>query len=134
VRLTAANAAQFTRLLSTLCNPPQSSITKVHQHHQSRKSKDLNDPVKAAREKASNFLYPLLASFCRYQLGGRLDQGVREKLMPGIWEIVGTASLHREGLNAMFAGLGRSERDVWKGLWEEWEGSYGRRQVVGHGE
>jgi nucleolar pre-ribosomal-associated protein 2 len=134
VRLTAANAAQFTRLLSTLCNPPQSSITKAHQHHQSRKSKDLNDPVKAAREKASNFLYPLLASFCRYQLGGRLDQEVRETLMPGIWEIVGTASLHREGLDAMFAGLGRSERDVWKGLWEEWEGVYGRRQVVGHGE
>ena len=134
VRLTPTNAAQFTRLLSTLCNPPQSSITKAHQHHQSRKSKDLNDPVKAARDRASNFLYPLLASFCRYQLNGRLDQGVREKLMPGIWEVLGTASLHREGLDAMFAGLGRSERDVWKGLWEQWEGVHGRRQVVGHGE
>ncbi|KAF1943741.1 hypothetical protein EJ02DRAFT_372878 [Clathrospora elynae] len=134
VRLTPANATQFSRLLSTLCNPPQSSITKAHQHHASRKSKELNDPVKAAREKASNFLYPLLASFCRYQLNGRLDQGVREKLMPGLWEVVGTASLHREGLDAMFSGLGRSERDVWKTLWEEWEGVFGRRQVVGHGE
>ncbi|KAG9191235.1 hypothetical protein G6011_09323 [Alternaria panax] len=134
VRLTPTNAAQFTRLLSTLCNPPQSSITKAHQHHQSRKSKDLNDPIKAARDRASNFLYPLLASFCRYQLNGRLDQRVREKLMPGIWEVVGTASLHREGLDAMFAGLGRSERDVWKGLWEQWEGVHGRRQVVGHGQ
>ncbi|KAJ5020399.1 Urb2/Npa2 family-domain-containing protein [Bipolaris maydis] len=134
VRLTAANASQFTRLLSTLCNPPQSSITKAHQHHQSRKSKDLNDPIKAAREKASNFLYPLLASFCRFQLNGRLDHNMREKLMPGIWEVVGTASLHRETLDAMFAGLGRSERDVWKGLWEDWEGVYGRRQVVGHGD
>jgi nucleolar pre-ribosomal-associated protein 2 len=134
VRLTSANAAQFTRLLSTLCNPPQSSITKAHQHHQSRKSKDLNDPIKAARDKASNFLYPLLASFCRYQLNGRLDQEVREKLMPGIWEVVSTASLHREGLDAMFAALGRSERDIWKGLWEQWEGVHGRRQIVGHGE
>ncbi|KAF1832652.1 hypothetical protein BDW02DRAFT_554378 [Decorospora gaudefroyi] len=134
VRLLPANGAQFTRLLSTLCNPPQSSITKAHQHHQSRKSKDLNDPVKAAREKASSFLYPFLASFCRYQLNGRLDVRVREKLMPGIWEVVGTASLHREGLDAMFCGLGRSERDVWRGLWEEWEGVYGRRLVVGHGE
>ncbi|USP81975.1 hypothetical protein yc1106_09249 [Curvularia clavata] len=134
VRLTAANATQFTRLLSTLCNPPQSSITKAHQHHQSRKSKDLNDPIKAAREKASSFLYPLLASFCRFQLNGRLDQEVREKLMPGIWEVVGTASLRRESLDAMFAGLGRSERDVWKGLWEDWEGVHGRRQIVGHGE
>ncbi|KAI2484480.1 Urb2 domain containing protein [Pyrenophora tritici-repentis] len=134
VHLTPTNATQFSRLLSTLCNPPQSSITKAHQHHQSRKSKDLNDPIKAAREKASNFLYPLLASFCRYQLNGRLDQEVRERLMIGIFEIVGTASLHRESLDAMFAGLGRSERDVWKGLWEEWESVHGRRQVVGHGE
>jgi nucleolar pre-ribosomal-associated protein 2 len=134
VSLTPSNATQYTRLLSTLCNPPQSSITKAHQHHQSRKSKDLNDPVKAAREKASHFLYPLLASFCRFQLNGKLDQGVREKLMPGIWEVVGTASLHREGLDAMFAGLGRSERDVWKTIWEEWEGAFGRRKVVGHGE
>ena len=133
-RLTPANATQFSRLLSTLCNPPQSSITKAHQHHQSRKSKDLNDPIKAAREKASNFLYPFLASFCRYQLNGRLEQGVREQLITGIFEIVGTASLHRESLDAMFAGLGRSERDVWKGLWEEWESVHGRRQVVGHGE
>ncbi|RMZ71092.1 hypothetical protein GMOD_00005594 [Pyrenophora seminiperda CCB06] len=129
VRLTLTNATQLSRLFSTLCNPPQSSITKAHQHHQSRKSKDLNDPIKAAREKASNFLYPLLASFCRYQLNGRLDQGVREKLMTGIFEIVGTASLHRESLDAMFAGLGRNERDVWKGLWEQWESVHGRRQV-----
>ncbi|CAA9959627.1 hypothetical protein PTMSG1_03044 [Pyrenophora teres f. maculata] len=134
VRLTSTNATQFSRLLSTLCNPPHSSITKAHQHHKSRKSKDLNDPIKAAREKASSFLYPLLASFCRYQLNGRLDQEVREKLMTGIFEIVGTASLHRESLDAMFAGLGWSERDVWKGLWEEWESVHGRRQVVGHGE
>lgn len=132
VRLTAVNASQFTRVLSTLCNPPQSSITKAHQHHQSRKSKDLNDPIKAAREKTSNFLYPFLASFCRFQLNGRLDPSVREKLMPGIWEVVGTASLRKDSLDAMFAGLGRSERDVWKGLWEDWEGVHGRRQIVGH--
>lgn len=132
--LTPANATQFSRLLSTLCNPPQSSITKAHQHHASSKSKDLNDPVKAARERASNFLYPLLASFCRYQLSGRLDASVKEKLMPGVWEVVGTAGLHKEVLDAMFAGLGRSERDVWRGVWGEWESLHGRKQVVVHGE
>lgn len=130
VRLTPANANQFSRLLSTLCNPPQSSITKAHQHHASRKSKDLNDPVKAAREKASHFLYPLVASLCRFQLNGRLESGVKEKLMPGIWEVVGTASLHKEALDAMFAGLGRSERDVWRGIWSEWEALFGRKQIT----
>ncbi|KAH7377764.1 Urb2/Npa2 family-domain-containing protein [Pyrenochaeta sp. MPI-SDFR-AT-0127] len=134
VRLTPASANQLSRLLSTLCNPPQSSITKAHQHHASRKSKDLNDPVKAAREKASHFLYPLLASFCRFQLHGRLEPSVKEKLMPGIWEVVGTASLHKEALDAMFAGLGRSERDVWRGIWSEWEGIFGRKQITVNGE
>ncbi|KAJ4362509.1 hypothetical protein N0V83_010603 [Neocucurbitaria cava] len=136
VRLTPANANQYSRLLSTLCNPPQSSITKAH-HYQAQtssrasKSKDLNDPVKAARERTSHFLYPLLASFCRFQLNGRLEAGVREKLMVGVYEVVGTAGLHKEGVDAMFAGLGRSERDVWRGVWGEWEGVRGRKEVFG---
>jgi nucleolar pre-ribosomal-associated protein 2 len=134
ISLTPSNATQYSRLLSTLCNPPQSSITKAHQHHASRKSKDLNDPVRAAREKTSNFLYPLLAAFCRYQLSGRLDAGVREKLIPGVWEIVGTAGLHKEALDAMFAGLGRSERDVWRGIWSEWQRVHGRKQIAVQGE
>jgi nucleolar pre-ribosomal-associated protein 2 len=132
IRLTSTNAAQYTRLISTLCNPPPSSLSKSHQN--SRKSKDLNDPVKAAREKSSHFLYPLLASLCRFQLAGRLDPAVRAQLMPGIWEAVGTASLHKEGLDAMFAGLTRSERDVWRGVWQEWESVHGRKERVVEGE
>jgi nucleolar pre-ribosomal-associated protein 2 len=126
VRLTPVNAAQFTRLLGTLCNPPQSSISKTHQH--SRKSKDLNDPIKAVRERTGHFLYPLLASFCRFQLSGRLLPAVRTKLMPGVWEAVGTASLHKDGIDAMFAGLNRSERDVWRSVWGEWESVHGRKE------
>jgi nucleolar pre-ribosomal-associated protein 2 len=54
--------------------------------------------------------------------------------MPGIWEAVGTASLHKEGLDAMFAGLTRSERDVWRGVWQEWESVHGRKERVVEGE
>lgn len=134
IRLTPQNATQFSRLLATLCNPPQSSITKAHQHHSSSKlqskSKDLNDPIRAARDRVATFLYPLLAAYCRFQLSGRLEAGVREKMLPGMWEAVGTAALHKETLDAMFAGLGRSERDVWRGVWGEWESVSGRRQIV----
>jgi nucleolar pre-ribosomal-associated protein 2 len=126
VCLTPNNAAQYTRLLSTLCNPPQSTISKAHQR--SRNSKDLNDPVKAAREKTSHFLYPFIASFCRFQLSGRLLPAVRTKLMPGLWEVIGTASLHKESLDAMFAGLSRSEKDVWRSVWGEWESVHGRKE------
>jgi nucleolar pre-ribosomal-associated protein 2 len=131
VGLTPTNATQYARVLSTLCNPPQSSIQKTSSYTSSAKtSKTLNDPVKAAREKTSAFLYPLLSSFCRYQLSGKLEAGVRDKVMPGIWEVVGTASLSRDGLDAMFAGLGRSERDVWRGVWGEWESVYGRKDLL----
>ena len=126
--LTDTNGAQYARVLATLCNPPQSSIQKTHTG--SKTSKTLNDPVKAAREKTSAFLYPLLASFSRFQLSGRLEPRVREKVMLGIWEVVGTASLSRDGLDAMFAGLGRSERDVWRGIWSEWESVHGRKDLL----
>jgi nucleolar pre-ribosomal-associated protein 2 len=125
--LTAENGGQFARVLATLCNPPQSSIQKTHT---TGKKGALNDPVKKAREVSSAFLYPLLASYSRFQLSGRLEAGVREKIMPGIWEVVGTASLSRDGLDAMFAGLGRSERDVWRGVWSEWEAVHGRKDLL----
>lgn len=126
VCLAPTDAAHYSRLLSTLCNPPQSSISKAHQH--SRKLKDLVDSVKAARERTSHFLYPLLASFCRFQLSGRLLPAVRAKMLPGLWEVISTASLHKVELDAMFAGLSRSEKDVWRSLWGEWESVHGRKE------
>jgi nucleolar pre-ribosomal-associated protein 2 len=129
VPLTADNGSQFSRVLSTLCNPPQSSIQKTSAGG-GKTRKTLNDPVKAARERTSAFLYPLLASYAKFQLSGRLEAGAREKVLPGIWEVVGTASLSRDGLDAMFAGLGRSERDVWRGIWSEWESVHGRKNLL----
>ncbi|KAF2658853.1 hypothetical protein K491DRAFT_713106 [Lophiostoma macrostomum CBS 122681] len=124
-RLSPTNAAQYAKLLSTLCSPTQSSVSKHRLPNSSFSSSSstkasLNDPVKAAREYASHYMYPLLASFCQYQLFGRLEPDVRDKLMPGIWEVVGTASLDKESLEAMFAGTSRGVRDVWRGTWEEW--------------
>jgi nucleolar pre-ribosomal-associated protein 2 len=59
---------------------------------------------------------------------------VRTKLMPGLWEAVGTASLSKDGLDAMFAGLSRSEKDVWRSVWGEWESVHGRKErFVGAG-
>jgi nucleolar pre-ribosomal-associated protein 2 len=123
-RLNPQNATQYTRLLSALCSPTQSSVQRNHHSSRSqaaKSKKELNDPVKAAREYASQFVYPLLSSYCRFQLYGRLDAAVRESLMAGIWDVVGVASLDRASLDSMFSGLGKSERDVWKEVWREWE-------------
>ncbi|CAI6340706.1 unnamed protein product [Periconia digitata] len=132
-RLTPANGATLTRLLTTLCSPTQSSVTR-HTSHKSKSTtsnestkKDLNDPIKAARDYTAQFAYPLLSAYCRFQLYGRLDASVRVELLPGIWELVSVASVEREALDAMFAGLGQSERDVWRGVWRDWEASVGGR-------
>ncbi|KAL5114144.1 hypothetical protein ACEQ8H_007988 [Pleosporales sp. CAS-2024a] len=132
VCLEPIDAAHYVRLIGALCNPPQSSIAKAHQ--QTRKSKELNDPVKAARERTSHFLYPLLASYCRFQLSGRLLPAVRAKLLPGLWEVITTASLHKEELDTMFAGLSRSEKDVWRSVWAEWERLHGRKEIFTNGD
>jgi nucleolar pre-ribosomal-associated protein 2 len=123
MHLSANNASQYTRLLSTLCSPTQSSVSKTHQNRGTSNNTRscLNDPVKAAREYVSHYIYPLLATLCRFQLNGRLESGVRKKLMPGIWEVVGTAEMDKEALQAMYAGLDKSSREIWKGLWEEWK-------------
>jgi nucleolar pre-ribosomal-associated protein 2 len=121
-RLTATNAAQYAHLLSTLCSPTQSSVQRT------RSATTLNDPIKAAREYASHYVYPLLSSFCRFQLYGRLDAEVREKLMPGMWEVVGVGHLNKDAIDAMFAGLGKSEKDVWRGVWGEWVRVHGRKE------
>ncbi|KAF2111504.1 Urb2/Npa2 family-domain-containing protein [Lophiotrema nucula] len=118
--LTPTNATQYTRLLSTLCSPTLSSISKSHHRRTANTRDSLNDPIKAARDYVAQHIYPLLSSFSRFQLNGRLDPQVRDKLMPGIWEVVGIASLNREGLDAMFAGMDKSSQGVWRGVWEEW--------------
>jgi nucleolar pre-ribosomal-associated protein 2 len=119
VKLTPSNAAHYTRVLSTLCSPTHFSVAKSHKQQADTKS-TLNDPVKAAKEYVSHYIYPLLGSFCRFQLGGRFDPEVRQKLMPGVWEVVTVAGMDRSALDAMFAGLDKSTRDVWRGVWGEW--------------
>ncbi|ORY15293.1 Urb2/Npa2 family-domain-containing protein [Clohesyomyces aquaticus] len=123
-KLSAANASHYARLLSTLCSPTTSSVSK---HAVGRSQNSLNDPVKAAKEYASHHLYPLLAAFCRFQLNGRLQPEVREKLMPGIWDVVAVANMDREALDGMNAGLDSATRSVWKGLWGEWRRGFGKR-------
>ncbi|KAF2199222.1 hypothetical protein GQ43DRAFT_376773 [Delitschia confertaspora ATCC 74209] len=127
-KLTASNAAYFTRLLTTVCSPTPSSVTRnAHQ----RKQSHFEDPVKKARSYASQHLTPLISFFCKMQLSGRLEPDVREKLMPGFWEVFEVSSMDMEGLRGMNAGMDEATKAIWKGLWEEWNrvtGKGGKRK------
>ncbi|KAF2264820.1 hypothetical protein CC78DRAFT_568059 [Lojkania enalia] len=124
--ITPQHATHYTKLLSLLCSPPLSTLSKSHHRRTTSSKHVLNDPVKAARSYASQFVYPLLASFCRFCLSGRLDGAVRPKLMSGVWEVVSVAGLDKEVLDAMYVGMSSECRDVWRGVWEEWGRANGR--------
>ncbi|KAF2004325.1 hypothetical protein P154DRAFT_617201 [Amniculicola lignicola CBS 123094] len=118
--LTPRNAKDLANLFNLLASPPLSTLTRSHHHRGSNNSRSLNDPSRAAKETLSHFVYPLLASFARFQLSGHLDPQVRDKLMPGIWSIMGVGTMDKESLDSMFSGMGREGRDIWRGVWSEY--------------
>jgi nucleolar pre-ribosomal-associated protein 2 len=116
-RLTPSNAAHFTKLLTTLCSPTMGSLTRsMHKRAQG----ELTDLFKRARVYASQHLPAFLSYFSKCFLSGRLDPSVREKLMPGIWEVLEVARLDMDALYGMNAGMDEATREIWRGLWEEW--------------
>ncbi|KAF2188933.1 hypothetical protein K469DRAFT_626674 [Zopfia rhizophila CBS 207.26] len=127
-KLTPTNASEYTKLLTTLCSPTVSSLTR---NQPFRRENGLKDPVKAARTYASQHITPLLSTFCRCMLNGRLQPEVREKVMPGMWEVLTVAGMDMEGLRAMDAGLDKGTKEVWRGVWGEWRGRGGRGEGMG---
>ncbi|KAL8875953.1 MAG: hypothetical protein Q9198_005766, partial [Flavoplaca austrocitrina] len=85
---------------------------KSSEHH------SLNDPTKIAKSMAGQHLHYLIMTYCDYQLSGRLTQEVREKLRPGIWAVLDVIS--QETMRVMNAGMDKTGRAVWKGLYAEW--------------
>ncbi|KAF1989952.1 hypothetical protein K402DRAFT_244185 [Aulographum hederae CBS 113979] len=126
--LARQQAALFTRVLTTLCEPTLSSVSFYHHHHNHSRGKSsapLTDPIKQYRAYTSQFMTNVLARYCSLQLQGTLDPKVRTGLMPGIWSVMGTVEV--EHMRAMRAGLGQAEREVWGGLFEDWKGGKKRK-------
>ncbi|KAL8845049.1 MAG: hypothetical protein Q9176_000721 [Flavoplaca citrina] len=114
---TAIHAKAYSHLLLQLADPPLSSVSS---HHRKKSSEhhSLNDPTKIAKSMAGQHLHYLIMTYCDCQLSGRLTQGVREKLRPGIWAVLDVIS--QETMRVMNAGMDKAGRAVWKGLYEEW--------------
>jgi len=82
-KLEAEHATAFARLLSSICDPSVSAVTRS----KNRVRQELNDDTKKARSIAGQHLQYLIMEFCQCQLHGRMDPEVRRALNPGLYAI-----------------------------------------------
>ncbi|KAK5151901.1 hypothetical protein LTR04_006519, partial [Oleoguttula sp. CCFEE 6159] len=91
------HAAAYARILTTLCSPTVSSVS--HSRKRQRNNADLTDETKKARAYAGQYVQYVLTEYCACQLRGRLGEGVREKLIPGLWAMLDV--IGKDGIKAM---------------------------------
>ena len=125
--LNKQHAARFARLLTLLCNPPQSTISR-------RRSTGagLVDETREVRKHVGTHMQYLLHSYCTMQLHGRLGDGVKDALGAGIhavMDVMDIAGEKEELLKTLSASMSNSERAILRREVEDWKkfGTWKRR-------
>ena len=108
------HAAAFGRILSMICDPTVSSVTRSR----NRSRLELNDETKKARSIAGQHLPPLIMKFCGCQLTGRLLPGMRAALNAGLYAVLAVMSANV--MRTMNAAMGSSDRSVFKALYDDY--------------
>lgn len=110
-----SDAAAYARLLSTLCDPTVSAVTRAKK----RSRTELNDATKKARSIAGQHLPSLIMEYCRCQLKGKLTPETRAALNPGLWVILGV--MRPEVMRTMNTAMDSSSRSAFKVLYDDWK-------------
>jgi len=115
--LDASHVTQYTRLLTSICDPTLSAVRSGS----AKSGTGLTDETRKAKRYAGQYVQYVLMELCECQLKGRLvggADGAREALTPGVWamlEVIG-----KDGLSACMEGMAGGGRSVLRGWWEEW--------------
>lgn len=129
---TSTHTENLSRLLSSISDPTVSAVShrhrnsahRTHQHHGA-----LNDETKKARTESGKHMPYFIMEFCVLQLSGRMvGEGMREKLMPGIWAVLN--AMNKEVMGAMNAQMSVAGREIWREVYAEWKRD-GRRGESG---
>lgn len=116
--LDASHVSQYTRLLTSICDPTLSVVRSSSSKHGAG---GLVDETRKAKRYAGQYVQYVLMELCECQLKGRLvggAEGGREALTPGIWamlEVIG-----KDGLSACMEGMAGGGKTLLRGYWEEW--------------
>ena len=110
---TEQQAADYCRILTTLCDPTVSSVTRSKK----RSYTELNDETKKARSMAGQHLPYLIMEYCRCQLEERLTPDMKRALNAGLWAVLEVTS--KDGMRTMNAAMDSSSRSVFKALYDD---------------
>ncbi|CAD0097439.1 unnamed protein product [Aureobasidium mustum] len=116
--LTVKHAQKFSRLLENLCNPPQLNVAGSR-----GKTAELVDETRKARMHVSQHAPHILHYYCTLILNGKLGEGMRDALTPGMWAIIDVAEIGADdsrGVKALSSSMGNADRAVLRGIWEDW--------------
>lgn len=112
-----AHAAAYGRLLTTICNPTVSAVTRPRK----RLRPELNDERKKARDIAGQHLQYLIMEFCNNQLKGRLEPEIKAALTPGLYAIFDVMA--PGVMRAINAAMDSSSQSIYKALYEDYRRS-----------
>ena len=115
--LREAHAAAYGRLLTTICDPTVSAVTRPRK----RSRHELNDETKKARNIAGQHLQYLIMYYCNNQLKGRLKPEIKAALMPGFYAIFDVMS--QEVMRTINAAMDSSSQSIFKALYQDYRRS-----------
>jgi nucleolar pre-ribosomal-associated protein 2 len=113
--LQVEHASQYTRLLTSLCDP---TVSTVQQQRGTHKQLGLNDNTKKVKRLAGQYLQYLVVEYAGCQLGGAIVPEMKAALMPGMYAILDVMS--RDTVRAMNAAMDSPSRAVFKGLYADY--------------
>ena len=120
-KLEAEHAAAYARLLSSICDPGVSAVTRSR----NRARQELNDETKKARSIAGQHLQYLVMEFCQCQLQGRIEPEVRRALDPGLYAVFDAMS--QDVMRTVNSALDAPGRAIFKLVYDDYR-RFGRWQ------
>ena len=115
--LQASHAVHFTRLLTSLCDPTVSAVSRPTQSGPGGQE-GLTDQTKKAKRIAGQYLQYLIMEYAQSSLRGSMTPEVKAAILPGLYTALDVMS--RETMRALNAGLDASGRSVFKALYDDY--------------
>ncbi|KKK21201.1 hypothetical protein ARAM_006856 [Aspergillus rambellii] len=115
-QLNAAHATHFTRLLTSLCDPTVSAVSRPTPWGAGQEG--LTDQTKKSKRIAGQYLQYLIMEYAQNSLRSSLPPDVKAALMPGLYSVLDVMS--RDTMRALNAGLDISGRAVFKALYDDY--------------
>ncbi|KAI9367812.1 Urb2/Npa2 family-domain-containing protein [Aspergillus egyptiacus] len=115
-QLNATHATHFTRLLTSLCDPTVSAVSRPTPGGAGHEG--LTDQTKKAKRIAGQYLQYLIMDYTQNSLRSALHPDVKAALLPGLYSVLDVMS--RETMRALNAGLDISGRALFKALYDDY--------------